>query len=683
MKKITLLFAMFLMIGVCSAITLDDLVYRAESADLELQRLSLEKQEIQQELNFRLTDFWPWFHASYYRTFTDAIADDFSQERTRQKLQLQVRQNLTDLMFVLPHRRKQFEAQLERIETERQVRRNQIRAQVSLQWYAVLRLQDRIRYLQALEGDTGHFLAYQEQLYKTGQIIVTQYQKTVSRLEDARDEVSVAIDALENAKRELAAQYNLDPSELELTQTVTFHEPPTSDWFLERLRASRINTGGLRHKERAEFLRTRLSERIDLHCYLGYSLWERYNEDLSDTPEVYLNFAVPLSLFGVSEYTGNLVRISRAREELQDRLEDRDAETALLKAYPAVYETGRRIRAARRMHELNQEEHRILTQRIASGLEPLSHTIRDTLETLVAMDRSRLELHDLQWRQEMQLLNLCLLAGTALSDIPGNSGVQSEVSPVPARRGLWVWNLPELMNDELAIGRLIETCRVNQITEVYLSLKLSMTRGLAENQAVLRLVARLHREGLEVEALFGDPAWVRPDRRQALVEALEELIEQSRRMQPDEMFDAVHLDIEPHVLDSWDGSESRHLQSLLQTVQDVRSTLPAGMPLRVDIPVFYDKYDQDFHRRLCPLVSDMVLMAYQEPDIERLMDAIRYELDTAAQNDTGVIVAQSVDMFPDRNSLTSFLDRINQSCRRYSAFGGTALHDYRRLDNLR
>lgn len=170
-------------------------------------------------------------------------------------------------------------------------------------------------------------------------------------------------------------------------------------------------------------------------------------------------------------------------------------------------------------------------------------------------------------------------------------------------RGVWAWQdsgdpygtlavVGDVPAEEAMIADLIDW----GVDRVYGSYG---NRAVTEPEVIADWNERLHDAGIESHVLMGDPAWT-SSREWA---GMEELINNrlldynTSRSDPDERFDGLHLDIEPHAAALWStASESDKYWKLFlleETYDVVRGLLDAGsgasLPIQADLPVWYDK----------------------------------------------------------------------------------------------
>jgi hypothetical protein len=211
-------------------------------------------------------------------------------------------------------------------------------------------------------------------------------------------------------------------------------------------------------------------------------------------------------------------------------------------------------------------------------------------------------------------VGLLLSAGTAFA--------------APAERAVWTWEKESyaMVEDVAAADDAVAFLRSKQIKTVYLYADAFQGRILIESRPELyrQLVRRLHREGLHVYALLGSAylnteEYVLPERRQVALTMFQRVLSYNALVDPDERFDGVNLDIEPHILDQWSERKNQLLLQFLDLGQAfMRLKKESGQSLLVGpaIPFWLDGIELEWNGKNKP-VSEHVIDIY---DYVALMD---------------------------------------------------------------
>jgi hypothetical protein len=150
-----------------------------------------------------------------------------------------------------------------------------------------------------------------------------------------------------------------------------------------------------------------------------------------------------------------------------------------------------------------------------------------------------------------------------------------------AARGMWVWSTKSRLDDPNGTAKLLDTCRIAGLNEVYLS----VNNGVLDDPRLVTLMTALRAAGVRVEALMGDAVWYQPDKRApmlALVEAVAAYDEKHEAAR----FAGVHLDIEPHQLPANRGDHS-FLPALAETIKEATELATRkNLSASADLPRF-------------------------------------------------------------------------------------------------
>ena len=152
-------------------------------------------------------------------------------------------------------------------------------------------------------------------------------------------------------------------------------------------------------------------------------------------------------------------------------------------------------------------------------------------------------------------------ASPALVVLPHALAIRAKAVPAPQGLGWYVWNGQALLEHP---GRLDTLPKGSE--RILLSFTAPQLRALtqpSEQKKLVQLIAQAHLLGLRVELLLGEPSWVLPERRQALLDLLTPL-----RALP---FDGLHLDLErsqlpPAVQPLWGNAVLDTLRAVRQAV---------------------------------------------------------------------------------------------------------------------
>ncbi len=172
------------------------------------------------------------------------------------------------------------------------------------------------------------------------------------------------------------------------------------------------------------------------------------------------------------------------------------------------------------------------------------------------------------------------VAATAFEDSgcrtdPGRAGTIAAAGDADLARGLYVWSAAPLLaalDDPAApIWQRLQALKVGRLLLSFTPEELAAWQS--DPRRLGAAIEALHARGYSVEWLLGEPTWMLPARRAALLAHLDAFAGLP--------FDALHLDLEPNQLDAAGGDGREHLDNLLATLRAVRAATrkPVGLSI--------------------------------------------------------------------------------------------------------
>ena len=197
-----------------------------------------------------------------------------------------------------------------------------------------------------------------------------------------------------------------------------------------------------------------------------------------------------------------------------------------------------------------------------------------------------------------------------------------------AERAVWTWEAAsyEMVQDGAAADAAIAFAHAKGIGTLYLYADAFGGRNLIATRAdaYRRFIRRLHREGLRAYALLGSAylhteAYVLPAKRTEAVAMFRRVLDYNARAAPDERFDGINLDIEPHILAAWDTDKLQLLGDFLdlgQALMQLKRASGQALPVGPAIPFWLDGIELEWQGHTTS-VAEHVLGVY---DYAALMD---------------------------------------------------------------
>jgi hypothetical protein len=273
-------------------------------------------------------------------------------------------------------------------------------------------------------------------------------------------------------------------------------------------------------------------------------------------------------------------------------------------------------------------------------------------------------------------------------------------------KAVWIWEADSygMLENEATASEAIAFLRREGFDTAYLYADAWRGRNLiASDPAAYRaLIAAMHRNGVKVHALLGSwylgtHAYVLPAHRADALAMLDRVLAYDATAAPDERFDGIGLDIEPHVLDAWDVRRDELLADFLDLSAALRDRVraaPQPVPLGAAIPFWLDGITLEWRGRR-DAVSAHAIGLY---DYVAIMDYRNHadggdgivghaETEMAQARAAGHRVVIGLEVAPNELAKVTFdglrpadLDReMAATARAFAAepaFGGFAIHHY-------
>jgi hypothetical protein len=190
----------------------------------------------------------------------------------------------------------------------------------------------------------------------------------------------------------------------------------------------------------------------------------------------------------------------------------------------------------------------------------------------------------------------------------------SAVHAAPAvPRAVWIWEGDSyaMLEDDTAGAEAVRFLTAKGIDTAFLYADAWQGRNLIvqQPQAYRQLLRRLHGKGLRVQALLGSgylhtERYVLPQHRAAALAMLQRVLDYNRTAAPDERFDGVSLDIEPHILDAWATRKMDLLEGFVamsEALVRLRDAAAPGLTMGAAIPFWLDGIALDWHGAVKPV----------------------------------------------------------------------------------
>ena len=178
------------------------------------------------------------------------------------------------------------------------------------------------------------------------------------------------------------------------------------------------------------------------------------------------------------------------------------------------------------------------------------------------------------------------------------------IAATPATRAMWVFKTEAIMASASEQNALFAFCGERGITDLFWQCHYEKTDGggrslkdAAVNRAFLRSA---HAKAIRIHALGGDPSHALTKNHEHVMAMVDALLAFNRAGKPDERFDGMHPDIEPHALPQWKTADNSAKCDLLTQFVTVNALAAerlrggdASLAYGADIVFWLDKMKPD------------------------------------------------------------------------------------------
>lgn len=276
-----------------------------------------------------------------------------------------------------------------------------------------------------------------------------------------------------------------------------------------------------------------------------------------------------------------------------------------------------------------------------------------------------------------------------------------------AQRAIWTWEEESyaMLEKPAAADAAVTFLKSKSVDTLYLYADAYQARNLIVSHPELyrRLIRRLHQQGMKAHALLGSAylnteRYILPERRADALEMVHRVLVYNAASAPEERFDGINLDIEPHILDEWDKDKLvllKHFLDMSGDIMDLKRKYRQTLKIGPAIPFWWDDIVIEWKGRKRP-VSEHTQDTY---DYVALMDyrdragggdgiIALAEAELAYGKVIGKSVMIGVETTPNEIQKVSFnhlkeadmereLGIAERSFAPRPAFGGFVIHHYR------
>src|SRR5258706_2689885 len=265
-----------------------------------------------------------------------------------------------------------------------------------------------------------------------------------------------------------------------------------------------------------------------------------------------------------------------------------------------------------------------------------------------------------------------------------------------AERAIWAWEEVSyaMVQDRAAGDAAIEFLQSKHIRTVYLYADAFQGRNLVQGRPELyrQFIRRLHGKGPRAYALLGSAylhteGYVLPEHRTDALAMFQRVLDYNAAAGPEERFDGINLDIEPHILDQWAQQKMQLLGQFLdlgQALMELKRASGQALAVGPAIPFWLDGIVLDWQGRTKPVSEQLIdiydyvaLMDYRDhaegPD--GILSLGADEVEYANRRHKKVVIG--VDFTPGEIQKTSFDHLVESDLERELALTERAFHGSR------
>lgn len=258
-------------------------------------------------------------------------------------------------------------------------------------------------------------------------------------------------------------------------------------------------------------------------------------------------------------------------------------------------------------------------------------------------------------------------------------------------RSTWIWDARVLENRE---GEVVEQLKEHQIDTVYIFYSVDL------NQEMYKQFIKLaHLEKIKVEALGGERAWGLQEHKEDGLAFIQSVVDYNENASEEARFNAVHLDIEPYLLEAWEKDRTQVLEDWYNnSLAYIARAKQNNLSINSDLPFWLDNdevvkaepFKKPTYQLFIDAFDEVNLMSYRnkiEGD-NSISEISNTELTYAKE--VGKRVGIAIDLLPSDLPYTTFYDSSKEELeeaiselhtfyRDHSSFNGVAIHDFNHL----
>ncbi|MFP5393127.1 MAG: hypothetical protein ACLGI6_16535, partial [Gammaproteobacteria bacterium] len=182
-----------------------------------------------------------------------------------------------------------------------------------------------------------------------------------------------------------------------------------------------------------------------------------------------------------------------------------------------------------------------------------------------------------------------------------------------APRAIWTWEEESyaMLEQPRAAESAIAFLQAHKVQTIYLYADAYGARNLLVSHPELyrNLIRRLRQSGMRAYALLGSAylnteRYILPQRRADALAMVQRVLSYNALSAPEERFDGINLDIEPHILAEWDKERIKLLKDFLDmsaAIVEMKRKYDPRLPVGPAMPFWWDGIEVEWKGRRRPM----------------------------------------------------------------------------------
>ncbi|MCD5324310.1 MULTISPECIES: hypothetical protein [Pontibacillus] len=255
-------------------------------------------------------------------------------------------------------------------------------------------------------------------------------------------------------------------------------------------------------------------------------------------------------------------------------------------------------------------------------------------------------------------------------------------------RGTYIWEAERLINEG---DNILAFAKEKNLNFLYVRLDLRQPYS-----SYSPFVKKAHEAGIEVHAMGGHPTWAEESERYRIQNLIDYVKGYNQSVEDGAMFQGIHLDIEPYVLQSWDDNKTELMRQWVGNLEYFASETRKNSNLEasMDLAMWLDEdpapgKGMPFNRWVIQTMDHTSVMAFRDFTEGRggILFMAEEELDHAKDLGKDILLSVEMKENPYVNHISfheegaSFMEQelkqLNTELSDHPTYKGTMVHSYR------